>query len=204
VVIDVPPKARCTSRWCARRLGARSRWTRPRGSISSRWTSPTCTNRRAISSGSRALAAEWGIEASPPTCPSVKAAAGAAQGQVEASPSRSTRGHDDACARASSRSGPAARRRALRAGHRPRLDHHRRASPICNRRGARLVRHHEPADPLRRGPDEPGQLRHDEPGRRRGDDRGRARGDRRAGGQIAAEAGSIARTSSRRSSSATR
>jgi uncharacterized 2Fe-2S/4Fe-4S cluster protein (DUF4445 family) len=36
----------------------------------------------------------------------------------------------------------------------------------------RLGRADEPADPLRRGPDEPGLLRHDEPRRRQGDDRG--------------------------------
>ena len=52
---------------------------------------------------------------------------------------------------------------------------------LVDRRGGRLVRHDEPADPLRRGPDEPGLLRDDEPRRRRGDDRGRARGDQRAG-----------------------
>ena len=33
-------------------------------------------------------------------------------------------------------------------------------------RGGRLLRPHEPADPLRRGPDEPRLLRHDESGRR--------------------------------------
>ena len=38
----------------------------------------------------------------------------------------------------------------------------------------------EPADPLRRGSDEPGLLRHDEPGRRARADRGGARGDQRA------------------------
>jgi uncharacterized 2Fe-2S/4Fe-4S cluster protein (DUF4445 family) len=50
-------------------------------------------------------------------------------------------------------------------------------------------RHHEPADPLRRRPDEPGELCHDEPRRRRGDDPRRARGDQRWQGEIAAEAG---------------
>ncbi len=39
-----------------------------------------------------------------------------------------------------------------------------------------LGRPHEPADPLRRGPDEPGLLCHDEPRRRCGDDGGGARG----------------------------
>ena len=46
------------------------------------------------------------------------------------------------------------------------------AAHLCDlvtRRGARLRRADEPADPLRRGPDEPGLLRHDEPGRRPGD-----------------------------------
>ena len=45
---------------------------------------------------------------------------------------------------------------------------------------ARLRRHAQPADPLRRGSDEPRLLRDDESGRARGDDQGGARGDRRA------------------------
>ena len=73
------------------------------------------------------------------------------------------------------------RRRRLRHRHRRRLDDHRR-TPLRprHRRGARHGRADEPADPLRRGPDEPGVVRDDEPGRRpRADGRGAAR-DRRA------------------------
>ena len=77
--------------------------------------------------------------------------------------------------------GPA-RRRALWPRHRPRLHHHRSTSVRSDERGRPcLGRRHEPADPLRRGPDEPGQLRDDEPRRRPRDDAGRARRDRRPG-----------------------
>jgi ferredoxin len=70
----------------------------------------------------------------------------------------------------------------LRARHRHRLDHHRRPpdQPV-HRRGLRVGRADEPADPLRRGPDEPGVLRDDEPRRRQGDDCGGARGHQHAG-----------------------
>ena len=47
---------------------------------------------------------------------------------------------------------------------------------LDDRRGRRRRRGDEPADPVRRGPDEPGLLRHDEPGRRQGADAGSARG----------------------------
>ena len=55
----------------------------------------------------------------------------------------------------------------LRPRHRRRLHHHRRP-PLRSRhrRGEGLHRPDEPADPLRRGPDEPGLLRHAEPRRR--------------------------------------
>jgi hypothetical protein len=61
---------------------------------------------------------------------------------------------------------------------------------LSNRRGAGLVGADEPADPLRRRPDEPGLLRDDEPRRRCRDDRGRARGDQRRWRRDRAEAGS--------------
>jgi hypothetical protein len=53
----------------------------------------------------------------------------------------------------------------LRPGRRRGLDHHRRTSdrPAQRHRRGRLGRD-EPADPLRRGSDEPGELRDDEPG----------------------------------------
>ena len=62
-------------------------------------------------------------------------------------------------------------------GDRRRLDHHRRP-PVRprHRRGARVGRADEPADPLRRGPDEPGVVRDDEPGRRRRAHQHRPRG----------------------------
>ena len=61
-------------------------------------------------------------------------------------------------------------------GLRHRLHHHRLPSGRdIERRRRGLRRAHEPADPLRRGPDEPGLLRHDEPWRRGRADRGRAR-----------------------------
>ena len=73
------------------------------------------------------------------------------------------------------------RRARLRPRRRRRLDHDRRPSLRSReRRGRRRRRSDEPADPLRRGSDEPGLLRDDEPGRRPGADAGRARGDRRA------------------------
>ena len=76
---------------------------------------------------------------------------------------------------------PGLRRHRVRRRDRRRLDHHRR-SPLRprHRRGARVGREDEPADPLRRGPDEPGVVRDDEPGRRRRAHRRRARRARRA------------------------
>ena len=68
------------------------------------------------------------------------------------------------------------RRRRLRRRRRHRVDHDRRP-PLRPHvgRGARQRRTDEPADPLRRGPDEPGLVRDDEPGRRPPADRGGAR-----------------------------
>ena len=57
-------------------------------------------------------------------------------------------------------------------------DHRGASGGSGNRRGARLGRGHEPADPFWRGSDEPGELCDDEPGRRRRDDGGGARGAR--------------------------
>ncbi len=69
----------------------------------------------------------------------------------------------------------------LRRRGRYRLDHDRRASLRSRqRRRRRLGRPDEPADPLRRGSDEPRLLCDDEPRRRRGTDARRARGGRRA------------------------
>ena len=71
--------------------------------------------------------------------------------------------------------------RGLRHRLRHRLDDHRHASGVAAvRPHRRLVRHVEPADPLRRGSDEPRLLRDDEPGRPRSHDQGRARGGQRA------------------------
>ena len=73
------------------------------------------------------------------------------------------------------------RRRRPRHRRRRRLDDDRRP-PLRSRhgRGAGVSRADEPADPLRRGPDEPGVLRDDEPRRRSPADRRGARGHRRA------------------------
>ena len=63
------------------------------------------------------------------------------------------------------------RRHRARRRHRRRL-HHGRRPPLrsVDRRGAGHRRHDEPADPLRRRPDEPGVVRDDEPRRRQGTD----------------------------------
>ena len=114
-------------------------------------------------------------EPRPSTCGAARAAEGAAQGRLEGHRRRARR------ARGSSRIWPGLHERAYGlavdigsttiagASVRPR-----------QRRGGGLRRAHEPADPLRRGPDEPGLLRDDEPGRRGRDDRRGARGARRA------------------------
>ena len=94
----------------------------------------------------------------------------------------------------------------LRRRHRRRLDDHRRPpGRPRRRRGPRERRRDEPADPLRRGPDEPGVVRDDASRGRRRDDRGRARGARRAG-RLARDAGrhQARPRSSRSCSSATR
>ena len=66
----------------------------------------------------------------------------------------------------------------IRGGGGRRLDHHRGASVrALVRRGRRLGRRDESANPVRRGPHEPGLVRDDAPRRRAGDDRGGARCD---------------------------
>ena len=72
-------------------------------------------------------------------------------------------------------------RQGLRHGRRRRLDD-RRGAPVRprDRRAGRRRGHDEPADPLRRGPDEPGLVRDDEPGRGAADDRRDPRRARRA------------------------
>ncbi len=71
--------------------------------------------------------------------------------------------------------------RALGRCGRHRFDHHRGASLRSDQRHRPgLGRTDEPADPVRRRPDEPGLLRHDEPGRRPGPHRRRAGGAERA------------------------
>ena len=74
------------------------------------------------------------------------------------------------------------RRPGLRRRRRRRLDDHRRPPLRARqRRGAGDGRSHEPPDPLRRGPDEPGVVRDDEPRRTGAADGGGAAGGRRAG-----------------------
>ena len=94
----------------------------------------------------------------------------------------------------------------LRDRVRRRLDHGRRP-PLrsLHRRGARLGRRDEPADPLRRGPDEPRLVRDDEPGLAEGADARGARLPRQADGRACdVEPASSATTCSRSRSSATR
>ena len=72
-------------------------------------------------------------------------------------------------------------RQGLRRRHRRRLHHHRRPPRRPRRRlDPREQRRDEPADPLRRGPDEPGLLRDDASRGGRRDDGGRAQGAGRA------------------------
>ncbi len=74
-----------------------------------------------------------------------------------------------------------AEERGLRHRLRHRLDDDRHASGVAAvGTYRRLLRHVKPADPLRRGSDEPRLLRDDEPGRARGHDQGRARGGQRS------------------------
>ena len=82
------------------------------------------------------------------------------------------------------------RRARLWGRHRRRLDDDRGA-PLRSheRRGRRLLRGDEPADPLRRRPDEPRLLRDDEPGRRQGAHAHSARGDGRADRRSGARGG---------------
>ena len=98
------------------------------------------------------------------------------------------------------------RRRRPRHRRRRRLDDDRRP-PVRpgHRRGAGLRRADEPADPLRRGPHEPGVVRDDEPRRRSPADGGGAPGARRARRRADRGGGQPARPRrSRSSSSATR
>ena len=126
-----------------------------------------------------AIEADWGFSEPAGRPVSVPAGPGApAQGRVEGHgrhpPGRGNRPAEPDRALA----GPA--QRGLRHRLRHRLDDDRHASGVAAVRPRdRVGRHVEPADPLRRRPDEPGLLRDDEPGRPRSHDEGRARGDRR-------------------------
>ena len=79
---------------------------------------------------------------------------------------------------------PGVPRRGARGGVRRGLDDGGR-TPVrpAHGRRARERRRDEPADPVRRGPDEPGELRDDASGRRGGADRGGPRVPRRTGGR---------------------
>ena len=86
------------------------------------------------------------------------------------------------------------RRRRLRRRRRHRVDHDRRPPLRPHvRRGARQRRAHEPADQVRRGPDEPGLVRDDEPGRRPSAHRSGAGRARRVDRGVARERGPSSR-----------
>ena len=173
------PRARSTGRSCASApRPAPSSSIRSSGSTTSRSSEPDMHEpaRRLRAACARRWQTQWGLEdVTIDLRVAAAAAEDAARGRLEGHRRGATAGTRDhrALARLA--------RPRLRPRRRHRLDHHRRASRAISS-PARCVAsagHDEPADPLRRGSDEPGLLRHDEPGRRRGDDRGRARGARR-------------------------
>jgi hypothetical protein len=160
------PKARCTGRSCARPpRPAPSPWTRPRALLVE-VRSPTCTNPPAIWSGWRGAGRAMGDhrrDRATPSCKSCNRCCARASWQVSValhSPPGDTRTR-------SSASGPACTRAGF-TGLAIDLGSTTIAAHLCDLRRARagLGGHHEPADPLRRRPDEPGQLRDDEPRRR--------------------------------------
>ncbi len=106
-----------------------------------------------------------------------RAAGGAAQGRVESDGRGARRLAGDRAVAGLPRQG-------LRHGGGRRLDDGG-GTPVRprDRRAGRRRGHDEPADPLRRGPDEPGLVRDDEPGRRGDDDRRDPRRARRARGR---------------------
>ena len=178
------PRARCTSRWCAsapRR--APSKWTRRPGSTSSRWKSRTCTSPPPTSSASTGRSTEqWELDERllrprHHAEPAEDAAPGRVEDHRAPSISRAARRrqrrliaiwpgfHDKAFGLA------------IDVGSTTIAAHLYRS---VDRRGRRLLRPHEPADPLRRRSDEPRLLCDDESGRREGNDGGRARGAQHA------------------------
>ena len=184
VVIDVPPESQVHKQVVSKRAEARAdrHGSRRRGSTTSRWRSPTCRSLRATCSGSRR---RWPSSGGSPhvkgdlrTLQMLQPALRKGEWKVTCAVYRATgsRGADPA------RLAGVLRRVDLRAGDRRRLDDHRRA-PLrpATGEGGGLHRADEPADPLRRGPDEPGQLRDAEPERGDGDDARGARGAERAG-----------------------
>ena len=138
--------------------------------------SRTCTSRRAICAAlQQALHEQWDLDETHADLATLaRPAEDVARGGME--------GHRCAAQRPRHRVHHAGLRRArLRRRDRCRLHHHRRPPHRSHeRRGRRSSRGDEPADPLRRRPDEPRFLRDDEPGRRQGADARGARGDGRA------------------------
>ena len=145
--------------------------------LSSRWPSPTCTNPPGdFERLARALRDQWGRGRRGATCASLRTLQPALRkGDWKVTVAAAQGDRDDGAR--SSTSGPASTRAASTASPstsaRPPSPAH--LCDLATGEMLRLGRRDEPADPLRRGPDEPGQLRDDEPRRRRGDDRGGAR-----------------------------
>ena len=157
-------RARSTARSCARKpTRTRSRSIRSCGCTTSRSASPTSPTPAATCSGCSRRSTATG--------PSTGSACDRARARVAAADAARRRldGHGRRARRVDDHGDLARlpRRRAGR-GVRHRLDHGGRA-PLrpAHRRGARERRRDEPADPVRRGPDEPRELRDDE-SRRRG------------------------------------
>ena len=158
------PRARCTGRWCARA---------PSCATSRSIPAFTCTTSRSKKpdmhdpSGDlqrllEALDRDWqldGLDVRPRACcRELQAALRKGEWKVTVAVHERLARH---------RGLAGIQRDALRAGDRHRLDDDCRA-PVQSdqRRGGCDGRHHEPADSLRRRPDEPRVLRDDEPGRR--------------------------------------
>ena len=196
---------RSTARSCASapRRG-RSSAIRRRSSATSRSTSRTCTSRSATPTGFSGRSPSSGgcerLRIDFRLLPMVQKILREGEWKVTAAV------HHDAGRSGGHRALAGAEEFRLRHRGRHRVDDHR-LPPLLSplRADARLGRRAEPADPLRRGPDEPRLLRDDESRRRGGADQGGARGDRRADRKgLRGGRRSPPTRSSRRCSSATR
>ena len=190
-------RARSTGRWCASApRSIRSKSIRSCGCITSRSASRTCASRRATSAACRRRSPSNGAS-------SMRKRDLATLENLQKTSARRRMEGDRRRAQGPRhrRDLPRLRRARLRRRRRRRLDHHRRLSlRSCDRRGGRLGRRNEPADPLRRRPDEPRLLCDDEPGRRHGAHPRGPRSDERADRRSRGSGGSrrAARSSRRR------